>query len=236
MKKKNSRNKGGVYFQWKQKEIPKQRERDKNYEKQMNYYAMQRNKIITEKTQSNKGKKERCKKINKKERKYQSNYNNDDETTLGIRYGDRTLKITSANMDDARNNETVNELDIRMEHANVDILCIQETHDAQSDDRLTRNYRYIFNAAQTSRKNESRNINEKGIGGVAILIKQEWSNNIQSIDRYSNRCIKITIETGIGNKKRHILNTYAPHMGYSRAERDEYWQQVKKIIQEIPKK
>ena len=100
-------------------------------------------------------------KINKKERKYQPNYNNNDETTLGIRYGDRTLKIASANMGDTRNNETINELDIRMEHANVDILCIQETHDTQSDDRLTKNYRRISNAAQTSQGNENRNKNEK---------------------------------------------------------------------------
>ena len=76
------------------------------------------------------------------------NYNNNDETTLGIRYGDRTLKIASANMGDTRNNETINEPDIRMGHSNVDILCIQETHDTQSEDRLTRNYRYISNAAQ----------------------------------------------------------------------------------------
>jgi len=46
--------------------------------------------------------------------------------------------------------------------------------------------------------------------------------------------MKITMGAGISNKKLHILNTYAPHMGYSRAERDEYWRQTKQILQEIP--
>ena len=35
-------------------------------------------------------------------------------------------------------------------------------------------------------------------------------------------------------QKLHILNTYAPHMGYSRAERAEYWRQTKQILEEIP--
>ena len=203
------------------------------HNKQNNYLSTQRTKIMREEILSNTNKKLWWGKINKKERKYNANKNNNNETTLGIKYGDRCIKIASANMDDIRNNETLNELDIRMEHAKVEILCIQETHNTQNEDKKTKNYRYISSAALTGQTNENKN-NEKGIGGVAILIKQDWNNNIQKIERYSHRCMKITMETGINNKKLHILNTYAPHMGYNRADRDEYWKLVKKIIQEIP--
>ena len=65
---KKSGNNGGAYFQWKQKEIPKQREKDKNYDKQMNYFSIQRNKITTGKNLPNTGERNRRNKINKKER------------------------------------------------------------------------------------------------------------------------------------------------------------------------
>ena len=51
------------------------------------------------------------------------------------------MKIASANMYDVRNNATINELDIRMGHSYVDRLWIEETHNIQSEDRLTKNYR-----------------------------------------------------------------------------------------------
>ena len=172
-------------------------------------------------------------KINKKERKHNANKKNDNETTLGINYGERCIKIASANMGDVRNNETLNELDIRMEHAKVDILCIQETHNTQNEDKKTKNYRYISSAALPGQNNEN-NCGNKGIGGVAILIKQSWNNNVKKIERHTHRCMKITMETGIGNKKLHILNTYAPHMGYRRKDRDEYWSIIKKVMGETP--
>ena len=162
----------------------------------MNYFATQRNSVMHAQNLPNAGKRNWQGKISKKERKYQANYNIKGETTLGIGYGRGALKIASANMDDTSNNVTINELDLRMEHANVDILRIQETHNTRSGDRLTNNYRYISNAALACQGEE----NEKGIGGVAILIKQECSKNIQKIERYSRRCIKITIETVIGKK------------------------------------
>ena len=58
--------------------------------------------------------------------------------------------------------------------------------------------------------------NEKGIGGTAIMIKNEWGNNILHTPMYSRRCMKIALQTGVRNKNLHIINTYAPHMGYSR--------------------
>ena len=53
-------------------------------------------------------------------------------TTLGTQYGDRKLKIIAADIDELRNKTTLHELDVRMNHMDVDILRIQETRHTQS--------------------------------------------------------------------------------------------------------
>merc|ERR1712112_541752 len=50
------------------------------------------------------------------------------------------------------------------------------------------------------------------------------------------RSMKIKMDTGIGKNPLHIINTYAPHMNYGRKERDEYWEEIKHILAQIPKK
>ena len=149
----------------------------------MQYFSERRNKILATKgaeANETKERKQWLQKINKKERKYQSSYNDPERTTLGIRYGERQLKIISANIDDIRNKATLKELDIRMANMKADFVCLQETHETISTDQETENYRYISTAAQPTDGRTS----EKGIGGIAILVKKEWRNNIIKITRY----------------------------------------------------
>ena len=123
---------------------------------------------------------------------------NENKTHIGINYGERLLKIIAPNMDDInmRNNETLREFDRRMQHMNADIVCTQETHNARTKDKLTKNYRYMSTAALKTNGGK----NEKGIGGCAILIKKEWIGNITKIARYAHRCVKISLQTGIQTK------------------------------------
>ena len=174
----------------------------------------------------------RLQKINKKERKYQASYEDPRNKALGIRYGDRQLKVVSANIDDIRRQIILKEIDFMMARSKVDIVCIQETHATTSTDQKTQNYRYISSATQPI----TGKVNEKGIGGgVAIVVKKEWSCNIVDITRYSRRCIKIKLRTNMDTKTLHLINTYAPHMFYRRKERDTYWQEIKYMIGQIPK-
>ena len=69
-----------------------------------------------------------------------------------------------------------------------------------------------------------------------MAVKKDWGANILCIETYSHRSMKIKMQTGIKNKIVHIINIYAPHMGYIRKERDTYWGQIKQILTEIPKK
>ena len=113
----------------------------------------------------------------------------------------------------------------------ADIVCIQETHNVITEDKWIGNFRYISNAAKSINNNK----NEKGIGGIAIMIKEDWYQNIEKITRHSNRSIQIALNTGDKNKKLQILNTYAPHMGYGKEDRDEYWKETKGILKQIKK-
>ena len=139
--------------------------------------------------------------------------------------------MVSANVDDLRNQSTIRELDIRAANSKIGLVCIQETHEAIPTDQETENYRYISAAAQPI----NGKANEKGIGWAAVMVKKEWGNTITEIARYSHRCIKIKIQTNMKSKTLHLINTYAPHMRYGRQERDEYWREIKYILDTIPK-
>ena len=169
----------------------------------MQYFSEQRDKILTTTETNTKERKQWLQKINqKRERKFQPSYKNPQRTTLGMEYGARQLKIVSANMDDIRSKTMLKELDIRMANMKADFARLQETHETTPADQEMENYRYISTAAQPT----DGKANEKGIGGVAILIKKEWRDNIVGIARYSHRCMKI--ELGANIKKNHPPNKY----------------------------
>ena len=56
---------------------------------------------------------------------------------LGIEYGNRMLKIISANMDDMRSQNAQHELGVRMVHMDADIVFIQETQ-RETEDKKNR--------------------------------------------------------------------------------------------------
>ena len=78
------------------------------------------------------------------------------------------LKIVSANIDDVGNNETLHELDIRMNHMNVDIICIQETHNTKQKTAKQN----TIDPYRRQLKKINGGENEKVTGGIAILIKR----------------------------------------------------------------
>ena len=75
------------------------------------------------------------------------------------------------------------------------------------------------------------NNNDKGIGGVAIMVRKNLANTITNIKRIPNR--SISIQSKISKKTNlEIINTCAPHMGYNKGERTEYWEEVNKTLEQ----
>ena len=113
----------------------------------------------------------------------------------------------------------------------ADIVCVYTRNSQRKSRREQLNfYRCISTAAITNTTKQ----NAKGKGGAAIMIKNEWIDNIEQINRYPHRIMEVIIQTGVATKKLHILNTYAPHMCYAQ-EREKYWKEVKSILNKIPK-
>ena len=73
-------------------------------------------------------------------------------------------------------------------------------------------------------------------GGVAIAIKNNLLNNITQVNRINNRIMEIRIKTGKHMRNINILNTYAPDMNHNNDEINQYWQEVERLIDKIPKK
>ena len=126
-------------------------------------------------------------------------------------------------MDDMRSMEARCEFEIRMRSSNVDISRIQETHNT-----ISAGEKCTITDISTAARQITKQPDEKAYGGIEIMIKNARGGNILQTTRYSHRCIEITLQTGVGNKNLHIINTYAPHMGYSREERGKYWKLIKK--------
>ena len=64
--------------------------------------------------------------------------------------------------------------------------------------------------------NNDAEINDKGIGGIEIMIWKKWNWDIYEIARHPHRCVKMAINTGMGGEGLRILNTYAPRANYKK--------------------
>jgi len=113
------------------------------------------------------------------------------------------------NVDDLRSKETREILAKRREKMKIDISLIQETHWENNGEWGQGEYTFYITAA---RKNGTENKkewsqNRKGIGGVAIAIKNDIAENIVQIERINERIMKMRIETNI-----HGKNNYSEHI------------------------
>lgn len=127
---------------------------------------------------------------------------------LGIKYGERLLKLISANLDDMRNTETLHEFDIGVNVANADISRIQETHNTTSGDKLTNNYRYISTAdLQVAKQLNEKGNRRNGNYGKTRMSQQNLARNEKPAQMHESHFANRNAE-----RKLHIVNTYAPQM------------------------
>ena len=64
------------------------------------------------------------------------------------------------------------------------------------------------------------------------MVRKNLVNAITNIKRISNRNISIQIKISKKKTNLEIINTYAPHMGYNKGERTEYWKEVNKTLEQ----
>ena len=120
---------------------------------------------------------------------------------LNTKPHNRTLQIASMNVDTMRTKESIFSVIDNIFINKIDIACIQETHNINGNETETDNYKIYF--AKAIKEND----NNKGIGGVAIMIRENLTNEITNIRRTSERNMSIIMKTS--NKTNiHILRSY----------------------------
>ena len=117
-----------------------------------------------------------------------------DATTIGCENGHKSLHIATMNVDTLRTQDSIDSVINNLQENDIDIACIQETHNNRNDHIEKEEYAIYFIGEITSAN--SKTIQNKTIkAGVAIAIKTKLKNNIAKIKRYSSRSIEIQLKT-----------------------------------------
>lgn len=125
-----------------------------------------------------------------------------------LQYPQRTLTL--------RTNDAVDTLIQKLKNNDIDIACIQETHNNRNDHIGKNNYTIIFNGEINNRKTSNEIIK----AGTSIAIKTKLTDNIIQLNRINSRVMEIRLRTGGKIKNISILNTYAPDMSHNEAEHE----------------
>ena len=164
---------------------------------------------------------------------------------IGMGHGERCIQVASMNVDDLRTKERYADLVKRIKIQKIDVACIQETHNTEMTIYEEDGYKIIFSPEkeresindnehiqELNNMNKQQGINEKGTGGVSIVYNKNIENDIKQITRHSNRIMTMEIHTGVKGCNIKIICSYAPHMGYEKQIRDQYWIQIKEVLQQ----
>ena len=105
-----------------------------------------------------------------------------------------------------------------MKRRKINILCVQETRWHGNKAReLGDGYKLFYSAA-----------NKEGRGGVGVVLDAEWKKHLVNVNRCSDRVMSIKLI--YGKDKINIISAYAPQVGCSIEEKDDFWEQMDEQI------
>ena len=150
---------------------------------------------------------------------------------MGNKKGHRTLNVISVNPDSLNKTALTNIL-AAMTKRQIHIAAIQETHIQRDQDYYIGHYRIISTKAE-KRENDQGNVTY--VGGVSTILDITLADKVKTINRITQRITYVTLDTKNNPIPVTILNTYAPHSGYTIIEKGKYWEEVKKTYKNISK-
>lgn len=135
------------------------------------------------------------------------------ENQVRIRIG--TLNVGSLT-------ERCRELVDLMERRRVNILCVQETRWRGDKARLLAEGYKLFYSSTDS----------EGHSGVGIIVDKELKEEVCEVERVNHRIMSIKLM--IGNQVCRVVCVYAPQVGCSDSEKEEFWVQLDNVVMEVP--
>ena len=115
------------------------------------------------------------------------------------------------------------ELADTMTRRKIDIACIQETNWKGEKAREIGEGYMMFYHGYNTKKN-----------GVAIVVGEKWRDNILEVNRISDRLI--TAKLLIGTININIVSAYAPQVGCTDEEKEEFWEELEELIRSFSEK
>ena len=114
------------------------------------------------------------------------------------------------------------QLEDMMEQINVDVMCLQETKWKGSKVKnIGDGCEFFYNRADGRRN------------GIGIVVREELVESVLEVKRMSGRLMAMKLEV-----KRSILNivsAYAPQVNNSTEEKNDFWQDLDRLIESISK-
>lgn len=106
----------------------------------------------------------------------------------------------------------------------VEVCCLQEV-------------RYRNKGTTTIGSNQEKykfwySGNDEGSNGVGIMVRSELIENILSVERFSDRAMKITLV--VGERVCHVFSVYAPQVGRPTNEKEEFWEFIEDEVARVP--
>ena len=139
-----------------------------------------------------------------------------------LKKGENLVRISTVNVGTmvGKSREVVEMLARR----NVDICCVQET-------------RYRGAGSKTIGSDKERykfwwSGNKMSQSGVGILVREEMVEDVIEIKRTNDRIMKIKIV--LGGSVMHIFSAYAPQVGRTEEEKQEFWERLSDEVTEVP--
>ena len=140
----------------------------------------------------------------------------------------KTLRVCTVNVNTFRGRGP--EIVDMLRRRRADICCIQEVR-YKADN--TNNNVCVIRAGDAEYKLFYAG-NNRGTGGVGILMTPEMGKSIQQIERHNDRII--TVKTVWGGSIYHIFSVYAPQAGLPISEKLEFWENLEDIVSRIPER
>ena len=72
---------------------------------------------------------------------------------------------------------------------------------------------------------------KEGLAGVGMLVEKKWVDNVMEVKRVSERIL--TIRVRVEMKILNLISVYAPQVGRTRAEKEEFYEKLFEVVSAI---
>ena len=119
---------------------------------------------------------------------------------LNISQKNGKTRIASINADSLRTNDAINRLTQVLHDNNIDVACIQETHNERIDTEERNGYVIFFGGNEVDEEIDNIIEKESRKAGVAIILKKTLLPYVKGIYKINGRMMEIRIKLGIISK------------------------------------